>query len=1109
MLNGEEGHMKTPIIEAKLQPAVSGKLFTRARLIDRLKRNSAKKLLLIDAYEGSGKTTLAFQFIETQPHESLWYNLDLYDQDPAVFFDYLIIGLRKFYPDFCKDLESHSFFSSDFWAHFIQELQKTVQSPLYIVFDNFECVHHSKGLKQFFIYFVQHLPPTTHLLFLTSQTPNFCFTRYRLTEDLLQLKASDMAFTPEEAQRLFQDLYKISVSRATVDRIVEETEGWALALVLIAQKICDQKASDGTFQANPTEGYDEDLYEYFLEEILKSRPRPVQELMLSSALLPFISPSELNALLGPKNAQSLIESVRESNTPVFPRNGGTETFRYHNLFRKFLLTKLHEQKPESDLMRLYGKAADSLKKNHPVKAIEYYLDAGDVREAVAMLEELGWNLIRQGRYETLKRLLKKMPLELRRQNPVFLCFGGRINEIQGDIEGAQNSYQKALAELDDEAQDARAACNVHLGILEYKSDRFRQAGRLFDSALDQLEGATAHEDVAKRLVATHANLAMVYCKLEEKEKTANHLERAQSLFDLYGKPKDELVLLQAKTLERMVTGAFHEVVQLGKRGKELCRSFGFEGIIPVFNHYLSFVHGYMGHFQESRILAEKGIAILKDQGAEDNILGALLADLGHSQLAEGYIAKGMGNIQESTRLFKKSHNFCGQFWNDCGMCLLATRQNDMPEAWDYYRRMERNSRQLSLPMQHATTLIVEAYLAALEQVPEKTIEKISEAKKYLRKSQQRMSVFHGLVLAMKSYIMIGREDMAEETFLNHLSPGEPSQYYYSIHYEYDWFFPFVQRVLKKNPGLDSLWAGSLPKSINGKPRETNTFKMKSVSVEMPKDALLDLHLYALGPFKIVVNGKRIPLEQCPSKKALSLLKYLFFKRHEGGVLVDEALELLWPEMNPKSTRSNLRVALSMLRKVFKNQGNGSNDFTNLIRDGDRLQLSLGKSGWSDVDEFLNQAKLADYKEKKNLLSEALKHYEKIVELYRGDFLSGDLYADWSYMEREYLRDQYITSLMRMVECHQRLDNHSEAISTLYRVLKTDKYREDAYCELMSLCASTGRKGEMLRTYDLCRRAIEEDLKLELSSSTRELFKRISNSPEENSEFDYMRLSLVR
>ena len=94
------------------------------------------------------------------------------------------------------------------------------------------------------------------------------------------------------------------------------------------------------------------------------------------------------------------------------------------------------------------------------------------------------------------------------------------------------------------------------------------------------------------------------------------------------------------------------------------------------------------------------------------------------------------------------------------------------------------------------------------------------------------------------------------------------------------------------------------------------------------------------------------------------------------------------------------------------------------------------------------------------------------------------------MEREHLKDQFLTSLMRMVECHERLGNFSEAISTLYHALKIDIYREDAYQKLMMLCNKAGRKGEMIRAYNMCKKAIEEDLQLELSSDTRDLFKRI-------------------
>lgn len=1081
--------MKTPIIEDKFRAAINDQVLLRERLIEDFNKNISKRLFLMVSYSGTGKTTLAAQLIQTQSLDSIWYNLDSYDQDPAIFFHYLITALQDHHPDFYRGLEPHSLSSSNVWPRFIQELQKEISQHFFIVLDNYECIRGAKLVNQFLIYLLQHLPSKLHLVILTNRAPRFSLIRHRLADDLYDLRANDLAFTTDEAHSLIENVFHLTIPQSTVNQIVHETEGWALAIVLFAQNMSLRRASQRDCSLKLTEGYKEDLYEYFLEELLKSHPQNMQDLLISSALLPFISPNELKGFLGPKNANILLRRITESNVPIFPLDGGTGTCRYHSLFRNFLLKKIHDQKSEAEIVDLHLRAAASLEKNYPVEAIDHYLHANHTVEAATMLEDLGWGLLRVGRYETLRLLLNKIPPETRSQNPVLFYYAGRIREIHGDTEEAQEYYHKALEGLSDEAINAQAACKQRLGILELKKDRFIPASRIFINALNQLENSEIRKDIIRRLIATHANLAKVYCKLEEENKTSNHLKKAQALFDLYGEPTDEIILLKAETHECMAKGRFQEVIHLGDKGKNLCQKSGFEGLIPLFDHYLAFAHLHVGNFKEAHSLAVEGLSILGKQGVQDNIFGALKSALGHCQMATEQVQDGIKSLSESSRIFRKTQNFCGQFWNDSAMCLLAARQGDLSLAWDYWRMMERNSRKLSLPMQHAMSLTVEAYLSALEQTPEKTMEKILEAKPFLNNSRQKMSIFHALVLTIKSYLDIGRDDLAEETFLNAISLSEANGYYYAVHYELDWFLPFVERVIKKAPHLKPSLPGYLATRQN-----KDSLRLKSSAQRIsgayisPGKDLLDLHIYALGPFRMVANGWDVPLDQCPSKKALTLIKHLFFKRHEGGIFLDEVLELLWPEMDPQATRANLRVILSMLRKVFKRPDNGKNGFSNLKRGDNKLSLELGKSGWTDVDEFLDQIKLAGYKEKRSLWAEALVHYEKIVELYKGDFLSEELYADWCYMEREYLKDKFLTSLMKMAECHERLRNFSEAISTLYHVLKVDIYREDAYQKLMMLCDKAGRKGEMIRAYNLCRKAIEEDLELELSSDTRDLMR---------------------
>ncbi|MGD2126931.1 MAG: bacterial transcriptional activator domain-containing protein, partial [Desulfobacteraceae bacterium] len=334
----------------------------------------------------------------------------------------------------------------------------------------------------------------------------------------------------------------------------------------------------------------------------------------------------------------------------------------------------------------------------------------------------------------------------------------------------------------------------------------------------------------------------------------------------------------------------------------------------------------------------------------------------------------------------------------------------------------------------------------------------------------------------------------EETLSRVFALGSLTDLYYSVHFDLDWFSPFAERFLKNNPDLDHLWAParSLVKSKQPGDKQKAPTRFSVNGSQSDKD-LLDLHVYSLGPFRIFANGREVALGECQSKKALKLLKYLFFRRHESGIILDEALELLWPGMNPEVTRPNLRVILSMLRKVFKNPKIGENGFPNLMREGNRLILSLGRNGWADVDEFMGQIKLAEYKERRGLWSDALSHYKKTASLYYGDFISDEPYADWCSMEREYLRDQFLTALFRMADCQERLGDLSAAISTLYHLLKLDRYREDAYRRLMHLCFSAGRKGEIIRVYDLCRKNIEEDLGVNLSEDTLDLYRNLCGS----------------
>ena len=352
------------------------------------------------------------------------------------------------------------------------------------------------------------------------------------------------------------------------------------------------------------------------------------------------------------------------------------------------------------------------------------------------------------------------------------------------------------------------------------------------------------------------------------------------------------------------------------------------------------------------------------------------------------------------------------------------------------------------------------------------------------------------MIAAKAYFNLGEEKRAEDLLLDSLMLIEGENYYlYGIHQEKSWLPSFLQRFTLIIPQCERLLAEYQNRIIrafetikeNGRDQE-DIYRMEKGNGE-----LLNLRIYSLGPFRIFIGDEEIPLSQCKSKKGITLLRYLFFARHKGPIPKDVLLELLWPESPPAPADLNFRVTLSLLRKTLSLNHNGRSDFPNLMRKEGGYQLLLGKEGWSDLDEFNNQINLAHYKEKKQNGEEAFQHYLKAERLYQDDFLVENLYEDWSYIEREQLKNQYVHALARILNHHEEQHNFAATINTCYKIIKVDPYQEDIFRKLMLYHFKLGNHKEVRSVFEFCRKNIENDLGAALSPETKEIYRKLSAS----------------
>jgi len=238
-----------------------------------------------------------------------------------------------------------------------------------------------------------------------------------------------------------------------------------------------------------------------------------------------------------------------------------------------------------------------------------------------------------------------------------------------------------------------------------------------------------------------------------------------------------------------------------------------------------------------------------------------------------------------------------------------------------------------------------------------------------------------------------------------------------------------------------------------------------------------LHLNFLGGFNITIDNQ--PCIQLSSHKAQALLCYLAVtgRAHSRSALAG----LLWPDVPETNARMNLRKDLSRLRQVVRPY---------LIVNRDTVSFDTNSEYWLDVQALETQLDgVADGQiEIENLLN--------ATALYHGDFLEGfyvlnaPTFEEWVLLQRGRLRETVLQALQKLTDLYITQGNPQEAIATIQRLLTLEPWREDAHYRLMELHAQSGQRALALTQYEKCRQVLAEELDVEPSTETQELYEQI-------------------
>jgi len=1019
----------------------------RPRLLDWLESNSDKRLTLLSAPAGYGKTTLLADFINASSLPFSWYQLDAQDSDPTVFLTYLIESLRsmKRAPETLTravgqtaqsllDSADASISPQRVLTVLINELAEQTDSPWLIVFEDYHYVA-SPVVHQLVDFLLENAPENLHMIISTRVDPPLALARLRARGQLAELRSSSLRFRDDEVTKWMQ-ADAPELSHENLNLLSEKTEGWVAALQIIRSSLNGGETKDFNALLSGLSGSQQFVFDYLAEEVFKRLPEDLQEFLLRTSILQQMDAAACNAVADVNDSQSILEDLEKQNLFLSSLDSQKRWYRYHYLFREFLLSRLQRVEAESTISLERSAGAHYESQGELEAALNHYLNAHEFESAARIVSIFAADYVERGRVEVLHRYLSALPADVMKANPELLLQHGNAHWRLGQTGAAVAVYEDARSSFSSQ-KNSNGVCRALTRLAEVNraQGHYRQAELLSTEALSFAN--LNHAARAEALMALAKSVGFLTGMDKGRELAEQAVEEAR----LAG---DEIsALARANFLQSLGQICWwHGDPQATVRYCQEALQIAPDEFSPIGAQiYISLAtpYVYWRELEKALHYSERGLQIAQTLHLKELLpsaytaLGNVLTRLGETARAEACLRQGMeigqqlglASFEQLMATGFLAYNLCGQgridearqlaegaLWSYTGnpdtyeayVCrsvladvALENLQTDKAESL-FTELIEVGDRQFRIPL--AMVYFGLAYIHLETKRPESGLT-------YARKALHLIETSRVFQLFVDQG---ARSHVVSEALIN---AGEKS--------------PFLERVLENLPE-------------------------KKIQISIPDRH--SIHVQCFGNFRVLLNGEEVSQERWVSAKARDLLAYFVTMRGEK-IPADKAFDAIWGEKE-RTSRTAFHTALSRLRNALKSGGESPRLI--LVEVGeywlDSVRFTI------DVDEF-NSA-LAQARAASNASARA-EWYERAVALYRGEYLQ-NLYYEWVFPERRRLTLSYLGALQELASHHLTNQSPKQAVEYIEKAIPLDKLNEDLYCLAMRAYAEVGERGKVARVY---------------------------------------------
>jgi len=607
----------------------------RHHLSERLNEGVTRKLTIICAPAGFGKTTLLSEWVGSCGTPIAWLSLDKGDNDLARFLAYIVAAIQTIEPSICETVlamtQAPQVPPIEFLLTEMINEVAGISQDFVLILDDYHVID-DQAIQSALAFLIAYLPPKMHLIIASRSDPFLPLSRLRADGQMTELRTDDLRFSTQEAVAYLNQVMALTLDGDDVIALKTRTEGWIAGLHLAALSLQGKRETSEFITAFA--GDDRYIVDYLVDEVLEQRPKGTRDFLVHTSILDQMNGSLCDAVTGLDGGQNVLEKLDQANLFIEPLDNQRRWYRYHHLFADLLLHRLERTKTSQEINSLHQRASQWYEENnHLVEAVDHAMKAGDHENAIRLITENGAEMLMGSQHYSLLRWQAELPPDLLASQPklcMVLTWACVATGSQKEAESYLQMIERALgADMEALISDGEEQKTLDAPI----------RAALLEVAVVRAELAIEKGNIADALKLSN----LVLSSLEEDE---------ESYF--FNPPKDSLMVVNfILGLIHKITGEFRLSYEELTKAAILGQEQGNVHIVAGAYGRVVSVQVTLGHLQQGVQTCQTGLKLLNEMDGEHSpISGLLKAELGNLLYEQNDLENAQKQIQEAIAVAK-------------------------------------------------------------------------------------------------------------------------------------------------------------------------------------------------------------------------------------------------------------------------------------------------------------------------------------------------------------------------------------------------------------------------------------------------------------------------